>query len=82
MTGDAYRYEPLARKEWKAAALARGRPEWAAEAGLSSYDAIRAGELDVVSDDYRSLTGREPLTIAELVARQRSEMPLAARRHA
>jgi len=29
-----------------------------------SYAALRAGELDVVSGDYRSLTGREPRTIA------------------
>ena len=31
--------------------------------------AIRAGELDVVSDDYRQLTGCDPLTIEQIVER-------------
>jgi hypothetical protein len=30
-----------------------------------------------VTDDYRALTGREPLSIREVIALHRDEMPLA-----
>jgi NAD(P)H dehydrogenase (quinone) len=80
VTGDSYRYEPISDEEWVERWRAAGRPDWALEAGLSSYAALRAGELDVVSDDYRKLTGREPATVAEVIAQYRDEMPLAAAR--
>lgn len=76
VTGDAYRYEPLAPEEWQAKRLALGRKDWEVEAGLSSYEALRAGEFDVVTDDYARLTGQRPLTVRELIERQRDEMPL------
>ena len=44
------------------------------------FDAQLAGEFDIVSDDFRSLTGREPLTVAEVISRHCDEMPLADRR--
>lgn len=77
VTGDTYRYEPIGRDEWEARWRARDKPEWEIEAGLTSFDAHRAGELDVVSDDFRELTGRDPLTVAEIIARHLDEMPLA-----
>jgi hypothetical protein len=43
------------------------RVEWEIEAGLSTFDAQRAGEFDVVSDDFRALTGRVPLTVGEVM---------------
>jgi NAD(P)H dehydrogenase (quinone) len=76
VTGEAYRYEPTPREEWEARWHARGRDEWEIEAGLTSFDAQLAGELDVVSDDYRTLTGREPLSVAEVIERHLEEMPL------
>jgi uncharacterized protein YbjT (DUF2867 family) len=76
VTGRAYRYEPGDRAEWEARWRARGKPEWSIEAGLTSFDAQLAGELDVVSDDFRRLTGREPLSVAEIVARHADELPL------
>jgi NAD(P)H dehydrogenase (quinone) len=68
-TGMPHRYEPAAREDWEARWRDRGRPEWSIEAGLTSFDAQRAGEFDIHSDDFRRLTGREPLPIAEVVAR-------------
>jgi uncharacterized protein YbjT (DUF2867 family) len=76
VTGDAYRYEPATDEEWEERWRAQGRTGWELEAGRSSYEAIRNGELDVVTDDYRRLTGLEPLTIAEIVDRHAEELPL------
>jgi len=48
------------------------------EAGLTSYKALRAGELDVVSDDYEKITRRKAVTIARVITELADEMPLAA----
>jgi uncharacterized protein YbjT (DUF2867 family) len=77
VTGDTYRYEPRPREEWEARWRTRGKQEWEIEAGLTSFDAQLAGELDVVTADYRALTGRDPLTLAEVLARHAGDMPLA-----
>jgi uncharacterized protein YbjT (DUF2867 family) len=79
VTGGAYRYDPLDREEWIAYRKSVGRPDWSIEAGISYYDGVRAGEADVVTDDYRALTGKKPLTIADVIALYRDEMPLANR---
>jgi uncharacterized protein YbjT (DUF2867 family) len=76
ITGREYRYDPSPREEWEARWLAQNKEDWAIEAGLTSFDAQLAGEFDVVSDDFRSLTGREPLTVAEVISRHSDEMPL------
>jgi uncharacterized protein YbjT (DUF2867 family) len=77
VTGDAYRYAPLDREEWIDYRKGVGRPDWSIEAGISYYDGVRSGEADVVTNDYRALTGNEPLTIREVVALHRAEMPLS-----
>jgi NAD(P)H dehydrogenase (quinone) len=66
-TGRPFRYEPGTDEDW----LARweGREPWRIEAGLTSYAALRGGELDVVSGDYRDLTGLDPLPLHEIVRR-------------
>jgi uncharacterized protein YbjT (DUF2867 family) len=76
VTGRAYRAVPRTDAEWEAGWRARGRLEWQIEAGLSSYAALRAGEFDVVSDDYRTLTGRSPTPIARIINEHLEEMPL------
>jgi NAD(P)H dehydrogenase (quinone) len=76
VTGREYRYNPRPREEWEARWLARDKEAWAIEAGLTSFDAQLAGEFDVVSDDFRSLTGRAPLTVTEVISRHSDEMPL------
>jgi hypothetical protein len=77
VTGDTYRYEPLDEEEWIAYRRSVGRPEWSIEAGYSYYDGVRRGEADVVTDDYRELTGKAPLPIRTVIARHRDEMPLS-----
>ncbi len=76
VTGAEYRYEPSTREEWEARWRARGGEEWQIEGGLTSFDAQLAGDLDVESDDYRKLTGKEPLSLAEIVELQLERMPL------
>lgn len=76
VTGRDYRYQPASHEEWDERWRAAGRAGWELEAGHTSYEALRAGELAVVSDDYRRLTGLEPATIPELVARHAAQLPL------
>ena len=76
MTGAEYRYEPATREDWEAKWRARGQDGWELEGGLSSFDAQVAGQLDVVSDDFRRITGHDPLTIREVITRHVEEMPL------
>ena len=78
VTGEEYRYEPISDDSWIERWKAQGRPDWALEAGLTSYEALRAGELDVVSDDYRKVTGRKAATIAQVIEELADEMPLAS----
>lgn len=66
-TGRPHRYEPGTGEDWRA--RWDGREAWRIEAGLTSYAALRAGEFDVVSDDYRTLTGRDPLPLREIARR-------------
>jgi NAD(P)H dehydrogenase (quinone) len=77
VTGEAYDYAPISDAEWIERWKAQGRPEWALEAGLTSYEALRAGELDVVSDDYEKVTGRKAATIAQIITELADDMPLA-----
>ncbi len=77
VTGDLYRYEPLEREEWIAYRRSLGRPDWSIEAGISYYDGVARGEADVVSDDYRELTGKPPRSVSDLISRSRGELPLA-----
>jgi NAD(P)H dehydrogenase (quinone) len=68
-TGRPHRYEPVGEDVWEARWRAIGRTGWELEGGSTTYAALRAGEFDVVADDYRRLTGNDPLTIGEIIAR-------------
>lgn len=48
------------RRRWQA-------PDWQVDAWVSTYTAIKSGELAPVSGDIAVLTGREPLTLEELL---------------
>ncbi len=76
VTGHHYRYDPLDRDEWLAYRRSLGRPAWSIEAGISYYDGVARGEDGIVADDYRELTGKEPLTIREIIELRRDEMLL------
>jgi uncharacterized protein YbjT (DUF2867 family) len=80
VTGDAYIYEPISDGEWIKRWKTQGRPDWSLQAGQTSYEAMRAGEFDLVSDDYEKVTGQKPATIAQIIAGVADEMPLAAAR--
>ena len=69
VTGRPHRYEPAGDDEWEARWRALGRSGWELESGLSAYAALRAGELDVVTGDYRRVTGLEPLPLGRIIAR-------------
>lgn len=77
VTGDSYRWEPVDDDAWDARWRAQGRTGWELEAGHTTYEALRRGEFDVASDDYRVLTGKEPLTIPEIIERLAGALPLA-----
>jgi len=51
------------RKRWEA-------PDWQYDAWVSTYTAVAAGEMAEVTDDVLRLTGRQPMTLAEYLARQ------------
>ena len=80
VAGAEYRYEPATREEWEAKWRARGQDGWALEGGLTSFDAQVAGQLDVVTDDFRRLAGRDPLAVRDVIARHVADMPLHPRR--
>lgn len=69
VTGRRYSYEPASHDEWDARWRALGRDGWELESGHTSYDALRAGEFDVESDDYERITGEKPLTVAQVIER-------------
>jgi NAD(P)H dehydrogenase (quinone) len=47
-----------------------GAPHWQVEGWISTYQAIAAGELATVTDTVQRLTGRPPLTLADLLRQQ------------
>jgi NAD(P)H dehydrogenase (quinone) len=55
----------------EALALARasGMPEWQAQGWVSALHQIPKGELDLVSDTVRTLTGRQAVSLAEFLGR-------------
>jgi uncharacterized protein YbjT (DUF2867 family) len=78
VSGANYRYAPTSDAAWEARWRARGKEEGAIEAGLTSYAALRAGEFDVTSDDYRTLTGEDPLSVSDIAALLADRLPLHA----
>jgi uncharacterized protein YbjT (DUF2867 family) len=80
VTGADYRAAPIDDAAWEARWRAEGAADWQVEAGLTSYQALRAGELAVVSGDYRALTGRDPLPLAQIIAALADQLPPAPRR--
>ncbi len=45
-----------------------GAPDWQVEGWVSTYTAIAAGEMDVVTDHVEQITGQPPISLAEYVA--------------
>jgi NAD(P)H dehydrogenase (quinone) len=60
-----YRDETL--EEARASRAGYGAPDWQVEAWISTYTAIAAGDVDVVTDTVERLTGHTPATLADYV---------------
>lgn len=71
--GRPVRYESVAAEDWPAYMTEKwGLPPALAASTIGTMRAIEAGQFDLVSDDYRTVTGRRPLTLDEFLARVRS----------
>lgn len=45
-----------------------GAPDWEVEGWVTTYTAIAAGELDVVTDHVERLTGDQPVDVVEFLS--------------
>ena len=67
VTGRAHRYLDETMAEARASRSGYGAPEWLVDAWISTYTAIRDGELEAVSDDVPRLLGRPATAFADAV---------------
>jgi NAD(P)H dehydrogenase (quinone) len=67
-TGRPFSYVDETLDEAYASRAHYGAPDWEVEAWVSTYTAIRDGELQRVSDDVRRLTGHEPRLLEDVIA--------------
>jgi len=69
VTGRNIIYHAETLEEAYASRASYGAPEWEVEGWVTSYAAISAGEMNVVSDTVSELTGHAPLTLAGFLRR-------------
>lgn len=67
LTGREIAYKDETLEEARASRAAYGAPDWMVEAWISTYTAVARGELEQVTDTVARFTGREPLTLADVV---------------
>jgi NAD(P)H dehydrogenase (quinone) len=67
VTGREIRYENETPEQARASRAHYGAPDWQVEAWISTYTAIAAGELDVVSEAVEQLAGHPPVGLAEFL---------------
>ncbi|MBI4899151.1 MAG: SDR family oxidoreductase [Actinobacteria bacterium] len=67
VTGRPYRFENETLEAAYASRASYGAPQWQLDAWVSTYSAIASGELSAVTDAVERLTGRRPLSLAELL---------------
>ena len=70
-TGRPTVYREQTLEEAYASRSVYGAPDWEVDAWVSTYTAIASGALDRVTDDVERLTGRRPLSLAQLLAGHR-----------
>lgn len=73
VTGQPVRYEAETVEEAYASRAAYGAEDWEVTGWVTTYTAIAAGELDIVSDTVASITGRPPMTLREFLQAQPSQ---------
>ena len=69
--GRPTRFENETLEEAFASRASFGAPDWQVEAWVSTYTAIAAGEVAEVTHHVLALTGRPPVSLADLLAQQR-----------
>jgi len=65
VTGKPHRFIDETMEEARASRAAYGAPDWLVDAWISTYTAIRDGELEHVSDDVPRLLGRPATSFAD-----------------
>lgn len=70
-SGTPYRYVDETMAEAYASRAAYGAPDWMVEAWISTYTAIRDGELERITSDVPDLLGRPALSVAEVFSGRR-----------
>ena len=68
-SGRRISYYPETLEEAYASRASYGAPEWEVERWVTSYTAIAAGEMEVVSDTVGKLTSHPPMGLAEFLRR-------------
>jgi NAD(P)H dehydrogenase (quinone) len=67
--GQPVRYEAITAEDWPAYMTEKwGLPPALAASTVGTMRAIEAGQFDLVSDDYRAVTGRSPQTLDEFLS--------------
>jgi uncharacterized protein YbjT (DUF2867 family) len=66
--GRRFRFHDETLAEAYASRQRYGAPDWQVEAWVSTYTAIAAGQLDVVTDHVERVSGRRPMSLAEHLA--------------
>ncbi len=69
VSGRTITYQAETLEEAYASRASYGAPDWELEGWVTSYAAIAAGEMDVVSETVSSLTGHAPMTLAHFLRR-------------
>jgi NAD(P)H dehydrogenase (quinone) len=67
--GRPLRFQDETPEEAWASRASYGEPDWQVEAWISSYLAVAAGELSLVTDDVTTLTGRQATSLDQLFGR-------------
>ncbi len=67
-TGHTVRFEDQTLEEARASRAGTGTPAWELEGWVTSYAAIAAGELDVVTDHVERLSNHPPAGVAEFLS--------------
>jgi NAD(P)H dehydrogenase (quinone) len=68
-TGRTVTYHPETLEEAYASRAAYGAPHWEVTGWVTTYAAVAAGELDVVSDTVATVAGHPPMGLAEFLRR-------------
>ena len=65
--GREYTFYDESLEEAYASRASYGAPDWQVDAWVSTYTAIASGELSAVTDDVEQVTGRPPLSLADVL---------------